>query len=107
MKLLRSFLACMCCLRRLYRQRRYSHEYPKSKNQIINENDSSHYSSSKVHRTISVGEHYSYVDGVYIFDKAKMQVIKTEQSPWGDSHEEPALPTEGKVAEVRKRLSSL
>lgn len=74
---------------------------------MINENNSSRYSSSKVHHTVSVGEHYSYVDGVYIFDKAKMRVIKTEQSPWGDSQVEPALPAEGKVTAVRSRLSSL
>lgn len=64
-------------------------------------------SSSKVHHSISVGEHYSYVDGVYIFDKSRMRVIKTEQSPWRGTQEEPALPTEEKVKVVRKRLSSM
>ena len=107
MRLLRSFLACVCCLRRLSRQRRYSHENSKSQSQMINENNSSVYSNSKAHHTISVEEHYSYIDGVYIFDKAKMRVIKTEQSPLGDSQQEPVLPAEGKVTAVRKRLSSM
>lgn len=103
MRLLRLLFGCLCCVRILARRSHYSHASNKSENPMISED----HSSSKVQHIVSVDEHYSYVDGVYIFDKSKMRVIKTEQSSWPSTQEEPVLPTEEKANVVRKRLSSM
>lgn len=100
MGLLVWMFGCLCCSRRPNKVKAYFNSTSHVESQTIHE-------EAKPHHTISITDHYSYLDGVYIFDKSRMKVIKTEQSLYIASQEEPVFPTESKVKKVRKRLRSL
>jgi hypothetical protein len=98
MKALRYLFRCLCCMGPTPQHSHYSNDSSfESQCQVI--------SGHKAPHAISVEEHYSYVDGVFIFDKAKVTVVKTERNPWESSQEEPVFPTEERVNVVRRRLS--